>query len=196
MLGLEPARRLIRRERDGFLLVDVVNRQVGARLRERIFQVAPEARAVLLKDLDPEFRFLRVGDAFLRFARGEERLCGLVASLEIAVIGPADHGVGVEFDFAPLLVGDHLAVDVGDLNPVDPEGELRAYAVAPEGFAEDLQGAFVRVEGASFAQEETAAAFARDFQRDVQELRPLHRARHRMRAGDRALQRSELDEMP
>ena len=151
---------------------------------------------MLAEDFDPEVGLFLVGNTFLGLACRKEGLGGLITALVVAVIGAADHAIGMQFDLAPLLEGGGGDFGVEDLDPVDPEGEFWPDAVSAVCFAEDLQGAFVRIEGAAFAQEEAAAAAVDDVDGEFEELRLLHRPRHLMGAGDGSLERAEFEEVP
>ena len=156
---------------------------------------------MLIEDRDAEPGLLFVGDALAESGGGlgavgvEVGFGDGIAPEVVPVIGSANDSVGEDFRLA-VIEGHGCRSAVHDLNPVDPQGELRPDAVAPESFAEDLQGSFIGVEGAAFAEEEPATSSGSDRHGDFQYLRLIHRAGHCVRAGDRAVHRAELDEMP
>ncbi len=103
VLGLQPSRRLIGRQRNDLFGVHVEDRKISASLRERIFEVSHESRTVLFKHLHAEFRLLFIGNALLRLARCKELFRRFITPLEIPVVCTADHRIRVQFNFASLL---------------------------------------------------------------------------------------------
>ena len=130
MLCFPPAGGLLGRQRDVLFLVQVGDRQVGAGLSEWIFEVTAKGRTVFFKGPDPEFGLLLIPDALLGLTGFEEGLCLLITSHVVTVVGAADLGVGVLFDFPALGPGGGLGrVRAFQLYPVDPDGGRVAVAV-------------------------------------------------------------------
>ena len=201
VLRLEPARGLVGRQGDELLGVDVVDRQVGSRLRERIVEVSLEARPVLLEGPDAELCLLLVSDALLRLTGLEELLRRLVTTLEVAVVGATDHGIGMQLDLAALA--DRLCEwlhhpRLFHLDPIEPQGQFGTDAVALPGFGKETAGARIRLMGTPLAEHEEAVLRLRQLQRDLEHLRLIRGARDLVSAADRAdaarILRTELHE--
>ena len=202
MLRLQPARRLIRRQRDDLLGVHVVDRQIGASLRQRIIQVTFKGWPLLLKAADAELRLLLIGNALLRLLGLHELLRRLVAAFEVAIVSAADHRVRMQFDFATLF--DRLCRDGAraqrslQLDKVHPDARMRTRAGFVPSLAEHgiLGLACVRT---FVAHGKVAVAARIDLDGNLQRLRirqcagDLMRAQH-IKVRRVCLARADLDE--
>ena len=114
---------------------------------------------MLLEGPDAELCLLLVSDALLRLPGLEELLRRLVTTLEVAVVGATDHGIGMQLDLAALF--DRLREwlhhpRLFHLDPIEPQGQFGTDAVALPGFGKETAGARIRLMGTPLAEHKEA----------------------------------------